>query len=198
MNEAYAGAGQVRTTGGGFLLATISLLATVLVIAGLIYATGIGARRKVLMAQGDCAPVPSLTQTGLDCTTEQQLDGQYTRLTAPAIQQLTTDKAAYAASEFTSLTAARAALMAQVTLSTSLDADLARFQFPAYIAPEARKLIQADEALIKLKAEQARSSTLARMRTFDAPVQAASAVVQADAQVVAKAMAKAPTASEEP
>lgn len=198
MSEAYAGGGAERMRGAGVLLAAISILATVLVIGGLVYATGIEARRKVLLAAGDCAPVPSLTVTGLDCTTEKQLAGMYTKMTAPDIQQLNTDVAAYAASEYNNLGAARAALTSQVVLANALDASLARFSFPAAIVPLATKLIQADEALIKLKAEQARSSSLLELRSFNDRVQAASAVVRADLTLVSKALDKPPTANEEP
>jgi len=167
-------------------------------IAALVYAQGIGERRKVLMAQGDCAPVPSLSPTGLDCTTEQQLAGQYTKMIDPMIQQLNTDVAAYAAAEFRNLGAAKAALTAQVALATSLSTSLAQFPFPAFIAPAAKKLIQDNDALVKLKAEQARSSSLGQLRSFNDRVDVASAAVRADLQVVIKDLDKPPTANEEP
>jgi hypothetical protein len=198
VNETYVRGGEAQARRGGVLLAAISILSAVLVIAGLFYATGIGSRRKVLLAAGGCAPVPSLSKTGLDCTTEQQLASQYTKMTAPAIQQLNTDVAAYTASEFGNLAAAKAALTAEVTLANSLDTSLARFPFPPAIAPTAKKLIRDDDVLIRLKAEQARSTSLAQLRSFDGQVEAASGAVQADLQLVGTALAKPPAANQEP
>jgi hypothetical protein len=198
VNEAYVRRGQDPTQTAGYLLAAISVLATVLLIAALFYATGIGARRKALLAAGGCAPVPSLVKTGLDCTTEQELSSQYTKITAPAIQQLNADVAAYTANEGSNLAAAETALKAEVTSATALDNSLARFPFPAAIAPRTRALIQAIQARVKLTAEQARSSSLAQLQSFNTQIDTASAAVQADLALVGKALAEPPTAAEEP
>jgi hypothetical protein len=198
MSETYARRRPEPTNAAGLVLAAISLLATIVVIAGLIYATGVGARRKALLAAGDCAPVPSLVVTGLDCTTEQQLAGQYTKITTPAIQQLNADVAAYTASERHDLTAAESALMAQVTLAEALVKSLARFPFPAAVAPRAKALMQAIDARLKLTAEQARSSSLAQLRSFNNRIQIASAAVRTEMKLVGEALYTRPTAAQEP
>jgi hypothetical protein len=169
-----------------------------LVIAGMIYGTGIGARRKALLAAGDCAAVPSLVKTGLDCTTAQQLADRYTRITAPAIQQLNADVAAYTANEGHNLAAAESALMAQVTLAKALDKSLAQFPFPAAVAPRAKALMQAIDARVKLIAEQSRSSSLSRLRSFNHRVKVAGAAVQTDMKLVSKGLYARPTANQEP
>ena len=51
--------GKERTRAGGFILAFVALFSAVVVLAGLVYAQGDGERRRVLLAQGDCAPVAS-------------------------------------------------------------------------------------------------------------------------------------------
>jgi hypothetical protein len=198
MSETYARRRQEPTNAGGLMLAAISLLATIAVIAGLVYATGVGARRKALLAAGDCAPVPSLVVTGLDCTTEQQLAGEYTKITTPAIQQLNADVAAYTASERHDLAAAESALMAQVTLAQALDRSLMRFPFPAAVAPQAKALMQAIDARVKLTTEQARSSSLGQLRSFNSRIQTASAAVRTDMKLVRKALYTRPTADQEP
>jgi hypothetical protein len=198
MSEAYARQRDQPSNAVGFFLAVVALLAAILVIAGLIYATGIGARRKALLAAGDCAPVPSLTVTGLDCTTEQQLAGQYTKITTPTIQQLNADAAAYAANEGHNLAAAEAALTAQVTLANAFNTSLARFPFPPVFAPLAKALMQAIHARVQLTAEQARSTSLGQLQSFNARIAAASAAVQTDMALLSKALDKPPTAAEEP
>ncbi|HTZ91096.1 MAG TPA: hypothetical protein VMB74_01765 [Streptosporangiaceae bacterium] len=198
MSETYARRRQEPTNAGGFMLAAISVLATIAVIAGLVYATGVGARRKALLAAGDCAPVPGLVVTGLDCTTEQQLAGEYTKITTPAVQQLNADVAAYTASERHDLAAAESALMAQVTLAQALDKSLMRFPFPAAVAPQAKALMQAIDVRVKLTAEQARSSSLGQLRSFNSRIQTASAAVRTDMKLVRKALYTRPTADQEP
>ena len=198
MNATYARRGPEPATADGRVLAAISILAAVLVIAGLFYATGIGARRKALLAAGGCAPVPSLVKTGLDCTTEQQLASQYAKITAPAIQQLNTDVAAYTASEGDNLAAAEEALTAEVTSANALDSSLARFPFPPVVAPLANTLLKAIHARVVLTAEQARSSSLTQLQSFNDQIDVASAAVQADLSAVGEALAKPPTASQEP
>jgi hypothetical protein len=198
VNEAYARRGQDPTKAAGYALAAISVLAAILLIAALFYATGIGARRKVLLAAGGCAPVPSLVKTGLDCTTEQELASQYTKITTPAVQQLNADLAAYTANEGNNLAAAEAALTADVTSATALDRSLARFPFPASIAPRAKTLIQAIQTSVKLTAEQARSSSIGQLQSFNDQIDAAGADVLTDLTLVGEAIARPPTAAEEP
>jgi hypothetical protein len=198
MSETYARRSQDPTNTGGFMVAAISLLAAILVIAGLVYATGIGARRRALLAAGDCAPVASLVVTGLDCTTEQQLAGRYTKITTPAIQQLNTDVADYTANERHSLTAAEAALRAEVTSADAFDASLARFPFPPAAAPVAKVLIQAIHARVRVTVEQERSSSLAQLRSFNDRVKRAGIAVQTEMKLVRKALYARPTANQEP
>ena len=59
----------------GFILIVISFLSAILVIAGLFYAMGTGARHKTALAAADCEP--SLSPSGLPCTTEQMLTSQF-------------------------------------------------------------------------------------------------------------------------
>jgi len=198
MSETYARRSQEPASTGGFILATISLLSAILVIAALVYATGIGARRKALLAAGDCAPVASLVVTGLDCTTEQQLAGQYTKITTPAIQQLNADVAAYVANEGHDLAAAESALKAEVASADAFDASLARFPFPPAVAPAAKALIQAIHVRVGVTIEQARSSSLARLRSFNDRVNRADTAIQTEMKLVRKALDARPTASQEP
>ena len=59
-DDMYARGGQENTTAGGIILVVAGFVATILVIAGLIYATGAHARNKTALALNDCdaKPVP--------------------------------------------------------------------------------------------------------------------------------------------
>jgi hypothetical protein len=122
------------------------------------------------------------------CTTQPILASQYLAVITPATQQLNTDAAAYAASEGNHLAVAEAALRAEVTSERALDASLTAFAFPPVIAPLARALINANQACATLTAEQARSSSLTRLRSFNHQVQVADAAVQTEMKLVLTAV----------
>jgi hypothetical protein len=225
MSETYAGGGhaadgEVQERVGGVLLVAMSFLAALLVIAGLIYATGTGARHKAAVLAAGCEP--SLFISGLPCTTQQMVISQYEGILNPAIKQLTADTGAYLANEKRHLVAAETALTAQVATEQALGNSLAAMTFtpqnraravalitnasstgnqvvpPAAITltPQmtviADALIQADQALAKLTAEQARSSTLTQLRSFSHRVQVAGGAVQTEMRLVLKALHSPP------
>jgi hypothetical protein len=196
MSETYARGGREHATADSVITVAISLLAAVLVVAGLAYATGNSQRHKAALAAAGCEP--NLSPSGLQCTTVQMLTRQYTKIATPVVQQLNTDVAAYAASERHRLAAAESALTAEVTSENAFDASLARFPFPPAIAPMGKALIQANQARAKLTAEQARSSSLARLRSLNGRVRSASIAVQTEMKLIRKALDSLPTANQEP
>jgi hypothetical protein len=196
VSDTYPRGGQEQTTAGGVILVAVSILAAVLVIAGLIYATGTSERHKGALAAAGCEP--NLSPSGLPCTTAQMLASRYMTIAAPAIQQVNADMAAYTANERHHLAAAEAALTAEATSENTFDTSLARFPFPPAIAPVAKALIQAGQARAKLAAKQARSPSLTRLRSFNERVKVASAAVQAEMKLIRKDLDSRPTASQEP
>jgi hypothetical protein len=192
MSETCAGGGQEETTAGGVIIAVSSVLAALLVIAGLCYASGTGARHEAALAAASCEP--NLSPSGLPCTTAQMLAREYLAIMAPASQQLNADVAAYTASEKHNLAEAEAALTAEVTSERAFDTSLAAITFPPAIAPLAKSLIRADQARAALTAEQARSSSLTRMRSFDRRVQAAGAAAQTQLALIRQALDSPPPA----
>jgi hypothetical protein len=192
MSQTHASAGQEETAAGRVILMLSSALAAVLVIAGLIYATGTGQRHQAALAAAGCEP--NLSPSGLPCTTAQMLASQYRAIMTPASQQLKADMAAYAASETGQLAAAEAALTAEVTTENALDTSLAGITFPPAIAPIANALIRADQARATLLAEQARSSSLSQLGSFNHRVQAASAAVQTEMKLILQALDSPPQA----
>lgn len=196
MSGRYARGGQEQPRTDSVIVGLISLLAAVLVITGLIYATGSGGRNKAALAAAGCEP--NLSPSGLQCTTAQTLASRYLTITTPVNQQLNADLAAYTASEKRHLAKAEAALTAEVTVENAFGTSLARFPFPPAIAPIAKALIQADLARAKLTAEQAQSSSLTRMRSFNERVKVAGRQVRTEMTLVRTALASPPTASQEP
>src|SRR5260370_9367077 len=128
MSGRHARSGHEQVTAGGIILVIISLVSAVLMIASLIYATGISERHKAALAAAGCEP--NLSPSGLPCTTVWTLARQYTALTTPVIQQLNTDATAYTSNEADNLAPPDAALTAEMTTENAFGASLAGFPFP--------------------------------------------------------------------
>jgi hypothetical protein len=169
-----------------------------LVIAGLAYLAGNGPRHQRALAAAGCEPNLSPEPSDVPCTTVWDIQRSYTKLTTTAISQLNADVAAYTANEGTNLAAAQAALSAEVTSATSLETNLTRFPFSAFVAPRAKVVVRAIQARIKLITEQARSTTLAQLQSFNAQVDAVSAAIETDMNLLHTAVFMRPTASQEP
>jgi hypothetical protein len=203
------------TITGKVILVVTSSLAAVLVIAALIYAPGMGARHQAALAAAGCEP--SLYVSSLPCITQQMLVTQYEGILTPASKLLNADITAYTVNEGRHIVAAEAALNAEVAAEQDFDNNLAAVtdtpqnsanslalitnaasnsnpvpsaavMFTPQITVIADALIQADQALAKVTAEQARSATLTKMRSFNHRVQAANAAVQAELKLMAKAL----------
>jgi hypothetical protein len=218
MSETYAPGGYERDRmdrAGGVLLVAISILAGILVIAGLIYATGTNARHNAAVLAAGCEP--TLFYPALPCTTQQMVISQYQAIVNPATKLLTADAAAYTASETHHLVAAEAALTSAAATVQALDNSLAAFMFtpqnraralslitgsemiggsvPAaavtftpQMTAVAGGLVRANQAFAKLLAEQARSSSLTQLRSFNPRADAASAAVQTEIKLLHKAV----------
>ena len=220
-SETYGVDSQEHTGAGRVILMVSSSLAALLVIAGLIYATGTGARHKAAVAAAGCEP--SLFISGMPCTTEQMMASQYEAIVTPATQQLNTEIAAYAVNERRDLAAAEADLSAEVVTEQAFDNSLAATTFTpqnratadaliqhatssgtpvplaaAIFTPRvtviADALIQANQARATLLAEQARSSSLTQLRSFNHRVQVASAAIQTEMKLIAKTLDSPPPA----
>jgi hypothetical protein len=221
MSETYTIRGQEDTRAGAVILMVTSSLATVLLIAGLSYATGTSARHQAALAAAGCER--SVSISGFPCTTEQVMASAYKAVVTPAAQQVNTDMAAYAVNERSDLTAAEADLSAEVATEQAFDTSLAAMTdtpqnraaanaliqnatssgtpvplaavtFTPQVTAIADALIQADQALAKLVAEQARSSSLTQLRSFNHRVQVASVAVQTEMKLIRKALDSPPSA----
>ena len=188
MSETYARGGRESTGAGGFILVTASLLAAVLVLAGLVYAAGTPARHRAALAEGGCEP--SLSPAGVQCTTMKMLTTQFLAVMTPARQQLTADQAAYTADQRRrNLAAAQIALTAEVTSEHTFDTSLLRITFPPAVTTIAKALIRANEARATLTAKQALSTSLAQMRSFNRRVDVTAVAVQKEVKLIRTALA---------
>jgi hypothetical protein len=185
-SQTYGEGGGRGITAGGLIISAVSCLSALLLLGALVYASGIGQRHTAALVAADCEP--NLSPSGLQCTTQPMLAAQYAAMLTPTSQQLTTDAAAYAANEGDHLAVAEAALKAEVSAEQALGRSLAAFPFPATVAPVAKGLIQANQARIAVTAEQARATSLSRLRSFNHPVQLADAAVQTEMTLVRTAI----------
>ena len=192
----YTRGGDKSTRTGGLIVAAVSVLATFLVLWGLYYATGVGPRHQRALAAAQCEP--NLLSVNVECTTVPVLNSEYKGIANPAIQQINADVALYTANETVNLTTAETALSAEVTVMNGFDKSLARFPFPPSVAPKAEALVRAVSAQAKLTAEQARSSSLAQMQSFNSQISAASGVVRTDLTLVLTTLEKPVTPNMEP
>jgi hypothetical protein len=86
----------------------------------------------------------------------------------------------------------------ELTDARALGAKLANFPFPPAVVAPATALHAAVLARIKLMLEQASSSSLVQMRSFNGQIDAVAVVIQKDMNLVHTALFKRPTASQEP
>jgi hypothetical protein len=178
-------AGQPETLGRAILV-IVSGLSAVLVIAGLIYASGTGARMEANLFQQGCEP--GLSSNAQACTTQPQLAAEYKAVLDPAAQQMSVATTAYTANETRDLAAAKAALTSQVTTEQAFDTSLAGITFPPAMTPIAQGVIRADEALATLTAKQATAATIAKMRAYNHRVQVATVAVETRMDLLLKAV----------
>jgi hypothetical protein len=219
MSATYVRDGRDDTAAGRVILVFVSSLSALLVLGALVYFAGTGSRHQAAVLAAGCEP--SLYKSGLPCTTQQMLATQYAAVVNPATRQLTTDAAVYTASENRNLTTAQAVLQAEVTteqaltsgvtamtytsqnrsasialITTAADAGnpipSAAILFTPPITVLANALIRANQARAALTAEQARATSLARMRAFNARIAAATASVQAEEKLISAAIATPP------
>jgi hypothetical protein len=224
-SKKYRRDSQDRTRAGGVILAFVSGLSGLLLLLAFLYWPGASARHQAAAAAADCEP--ALYLAGLPCTTVQMVVAKYNGIVNPAVQQLISESAAYTANERRNLAAAEAALSAEVSTERALDNSLAAVMstpqnratanslityaeshgnpvpsaavlFPPNITAMAQALVRDIQALATLNAEQARSSSLTQLRSFNARVQAATAAVQSEMALIHKAVQTHPTASQEP
>lgn len=224
MSETYADDYRPETA-GGVLVVAISILATILVLAGLYYATGTSARHKTALAVNNCEP--SMSPSGLPCNTQAMVISEFNGIVNPASKLLAADMAAYGTNEGRHLAAAEAALTSEVATERALNNSLTAVAYTSQnygnainlitiafdsgdptpgaailLTPQATAIantaMRDNQALATLTAQQAQSTSLTQLRSFNTRVEADTVAVEAEMKLIGKTLATPITAAQEP
>lgn len=224
MSETYAD-DYDRETAGGVLVVAISVLATILVLAGLYYAIGTSARHKTALAVNNCEP--SMSPSGLPCNTQAMVISEFNGIVNPASKLLAADMVAYSTNEGRHLAAAEAALTSEVATERALNNSLTAVAYTSQnygnainlitiafdsgastpgaailLTPQATAIANAairdNQALATLTAQQAQSTSLTQLRSFNTRVAADTVAVEAEMKLIGKTLATPITAAQEP
>jgi len=225
MSETYADDDYEPETLGGFIVVAISILSGILVLAGLFYATGAHTRTQAALAVNNCEP--SMSPSGLPCNTQQMVISEYNGIVNPASKLLAGDMAAYKVNEAHHLAAAESALTAEVATERTLDSSLAAVAYTSQnyanainlitinfdagtptpgaailLTPQATAVADAaildNQALATLTTQQAKSTSLTELRSFNARVEADTATVESEMKLIGNTLAAPITAAQEP
>jgi hypothetical protein len=160
----------------GRAIVVLSSTVAVLLLIGSIYALGFMKRQ----------PTPPPAPAPVSAASKQlaALGRSYLAIADPFDKQLDTEEDAYADSEKGNLAAAKADLRAQVAMEKLFDTQIAAIRFPAAIEATAQALIRANESRFKITERQARSKTLARLRSLDAQREAGNAAVEVQVALI--------------
>ena len=156
------------------MIVTASLLAAVLVILAVLYAVGRG---------GGGTPAPSAADAKLAA-----LAHRYLAVADPANHRLEVANDGVTHNQRDDLTAARADLRAEVATESRFDRQLGAIPFPPKIAAIARALILANQQRGALTSRQARSASLAQIRSFDSRHAATDAAVEVQVRLLRQAL----------
>jgi hypothetical protein len=108
----------------------------------------------------------------------------YLAIAEPANHRLDTEVDGFTDNERDNLALAEADLRAQAATERRFDRKLLKIAFPAPIAAIARALIDANRSRVRLTERQARSASIAQLRSFDGRHKAADAAVEAQVRII--------------
>jgi hypothetical protein len=155
---------------------TASVIATALVVLAIL---ALFAPRQSGSDASPAAPAaPSLSPAA----------AKYLAIATAANHSLEVANDAYKKNEVNNLAAAKADLRSEIATETSFDEQLSQIPFPLSIASVARALILANQQRGALTVRQARSTSLADLRSFDARHQATDAAVEVQVRLIRKAL----------
>ena len=112
----------------------------------------------------------------------------YLAVANPSDDQLETEENSYATAERSNLAAARADLRRQVATERLFDRQLGAIQFTPAVETVAKALIRANQGRFAVTLRQARSTTLARLRSLDNAREAGDAAVEVQAKAIRVAL----------
>jgi hypothetical protein len=113
---------------------------------------------------------------------------KYLQIADAANHRLQVANDSYKKDQFTNLAAAKADLRSEVATENVFDQQLAQIPFPLSDASIVRALILANQQRAALTARQARTFSLARLRSFDTRHGASDAAVEVQVRLLRKAL----------
>lgn len=142
-----------------------------------------------LSASGPASPAASATPPPASI---RRLAADYLAIAVPANHRLEVEVDGFGDHRRDDLAAADADLRAEAATELHFDRQLSRIPFPAAIAAIARALIRANQGRIALTRREARSASLAGLRSFASTHKAADAAVEVQARAIRKALSLPP------
>jgi hypothetical protein len=116
----------------------------------------------------------------------------YLAIARPANHRLDHEVGGFGDNRRDDLAKANGDLRAEAATEVHFDRQLSRIPFPAAIAAIARALIRANQSRIALTRREARSASLARLRSFASAHKAADAAVEVQVRAIRKALGLPP------
>jgi hypothetical protein len=143
-------------------------------------------------ASASAAAPGSPAATPLSRVGQKALAAQYLAIARPANHRLDADNDGYGDSEKDDLAAAKHDLRAELATERRFDQQLLRIKFPPQIALTAQALVRSNRVRMALTTSQARSTSLARLRSFDRRHKAADATLEDEVRVIRKQLGLPP------
>jgi hypothetical protein len=140
-------------------------------------------------ASGPASPAASATPAPASI---RRLAADYLAIALPANHRLDVEVDGFGDHRRDDLAQADADLRAEAATELHFDRQLSRIPFPAAIAAIARALIRANQRRIALTRREARSASLAGLRSFTSTHKAADAAVEVQARAIRKALSLPP------
>ena len=140
-------------------------------------------------ASGPASPAASATPPPASI---RRLAADYLAIARPANHRLDVEVDGFKDHSRDDLAEAAANLRAEAATELHFDRQLSRIPFPAAIAAIARALVRANQSRIALTRREARSASLARLRSFASTHKAADAAVEVQARAIRKALSLPP------
>jgi hypothetical protein len=135
-------------------------------------------------SQASPSSSPAAAATEISRADVRALARQYLKIAKPANHRLDVDNDGYSDNEHDDLAAAQQDLRGEIATERRFDRQLLAIKFPAPVEAAARSLVRSNQARIKLTSQQARSTSLAQLRTFDKRHAAADAGLEDEARLI--------------
>jgi len=113
-----------------------------------------------------------------------QLAAAYLAIAVPANHRLETEVDGFREHQRNNLAVAESDLRAQAVTERWFDRNLMKIPFPRQIAADARALVRANQSRVALTELQARSTSIARLRSFTSQHKAADAAVEVQVKII--------------